>query len=67
MIDSGRAHKEGPREAVVAALHGSGQPTGELVYGSRELFRGRDELVIEHDGSRYRLRITRQGKLILNK
>jgi len=46
-------------------------PTGEraveLVYGSTDLFRGRDELVIEHDGARYRLRITRQGKLILNK
>jgi hemin uptake protein HemP len=32
-----------------------------------ELFRGRREIVIEHDGARYRLRITRRNKLILQK
>lgn len=36
-------------------------------YGSRELFNGYHEVAIEHGGSLYRLRITRQGKLILNK
>lgn len=36
-------------------------------YGSRELFDGSREVGIEHGGSLYRLRITRQGKLILNK
>nr|WP_275784262.1 hemin uptake protein HemP [Rhizobium gei] len=34
---------------------------------SRELFRGRTEILIAHDGSIYRMKITRQGKLILNK
>lgn len=34
---------------------------------SRTLFKGATEIVIEHDGAKYRLRITRQGKLILNK
>jgi hemin uptake protein HemP len=34
---------------------------------SRELFAGRTEICIEHEGSVYRLKITRQGKLILNK
>ncbi|PRD40647.1 hemin uptake protein HemP [Phyllobacterium phragmitis] len=36
-------------------------------YGSGELFDGSTEVGIEHAGSLYRLKITRQGKLILNK
>lgn len=32
---------------------------------SAELMRGSAELLIEHDGREYRLRITQQGKLIL--
>lgn len=34
---------------------------------SEELFRGTNEIAIKHGGSFYRLKITRQGKLILNK
>lgn len=34
---------------------------------SRTLFHGEHEIGIEHEGSLYRLKITRQGKLILNK
>ena len=35
---------------------------------SEDLFRhGQHELLIEHRGECYRLRLTRQGKLILNK
>lgn len=34
---------------------------------SATLFRGEHEIGIEHRGSLYRLKITRQGKLILNK
>lgn len=36
-------------------------------YGSSELFEGAKEVSIKHAGSVYRLKITRQGKLILNK
>lgn len=36
-------------------------------FSSRELFAGSTEIAIEHTGSIYRLKITRQGKLILNK
>ncbi|MGU3576803.1 hemin uptake protein HemP [Brucellaceae bacterium C25G] len=36
-------------------------------YGSGELFDGAKEVGIRHAGSVYRLKITRQGKLILNK
>ena len=32
-----------------------------------ELFRGDQEVWIEHSGSRYRLRITRRNRLILQK
>ncbi len=34
---------------------------------SQDLFRGRQEICIEHEDQVYRLRITRQGKLILTK
>jgi len=34
---------------------------------SDSLFRGEYEIGIEHHGALYRLKITRQGKLILNK
>jgi hemin uptake protein HemP len=34
---------------------------------SQSLFQGEHEIGIEHHGALYRLKITRQGKLILNK
>ncbi len=34
---------------------------------SQSLFEGRTEISIDHGGAIYRLKITRQGKLILNK
>lgn len=37
------------------------------VIDTRELFRGDREIWIEHDEVRYRLRITRRNKLILQK
>ncbi len=37
------------------------------VVTSESLFSGTREIGIEHAGSLYRLKITRQGKLILNK
>lgn len=49
---------------------GGRSPPGETAaqrFDSRELFRGRQEILIEHAGHAYRLRITRQGKLILTK
>jgi len=36
-------------------------------YKSQMLFAGKQEIVIEHDGQAYKLRITRQNKLILTK
>jgi hemin uptake protein HemP len=37
------------------------------VVESADLFRGTHEIMIRHDGAIYRMKITRQGKLILNK
>jgi hemin uptake protein HemP len=37
------------------------------VYRTEELFSGGAEIRLEHGGAEYRLKITRQGKLILNK
>lgn len=34
---------------------------------SEELFQGQREVLIQHAGELYRLRLTRNGKLILNK
>ncbi|MBC2885380.1 hemin uptake protein HemP [Ochrobactrum sp. CM-21-5] len=72
-----------PRERLPAAMaEASRDKTGETAahpscgvspdprlktYGSGELFEGSREVGIEHGGSLYRLKITRQGKLILNK
>jgi hemin uptake protein HemP len=45
----------------------SRMPRGVAVYSTENLFNGGREIEIEHNGEIYRLRITRQGKLILNK
>lgn len=37
------------------------------VFSTRTLFAGATEILIQHNGDTYRLRITRNGKLILNK
>ena len=39
----------------------------ELIVRSEDLFSARTEIVIVHNGERYRLRLTRRGKLILQK
>jgi hemin uptake protein HemP len=36
-------------------------------YDTSTLFAGRREIVIHHAGADYRMKITKQGKLILNK
>ncbi|MFC5583585.1 hemin uptake protein HemP [Nitratireductor kimnyeongensis] len=44
-----------------------GGVTPDRTISSTDLFGGRREIGIEHHGAYYRLKITRQGKLILNK
>jgi hemin uptake protein HemP len=59
----GRSNKESS-----ASEDGAGM-TGRQVrkVGSRDLLGNGEELLIEHNGAIYRLRATRQGKLILTK
>lgn len=47
------------------AVHTLASPARTL--GSDSIFRGEREIGIEHHGALYRLKVTRQGKLILNK
>lgn len=42
-------------------------PTPATRLKSQDLFKGGHEIVIEHHGAEYRLRLTRNDKLILNK
>lgn len=42
-------------------------PGHEKAVRSEQLFGDKKEIVIEHEGERYRLRITRRNKLILQK
>jgi len=43
------------------------QPRQPRLLEAEELFRGQSEVRLLHRGQEYRLRITRQGKLILTK
>jgi hemin uptake protein HemP len=42
-------------------------PEPPVVVDARQIFAGRREVLIRHDGVQYRLRITRRNKLILQK
>ena len=42
-------------------------PAPQHVFTTTELFGESNEIGISHQGATYRLRITRQGKLVLNK
>jgi hemin uptake protein HemP len=54
-----------PKERATPSLTPKGIPSSR--YTSSDLFRGQSEILIEHQGAEYRLRITRSGGLILNK
>jgi hemin uptake protein HemP len=51
------------------ASDSSSEKAGGLpkVVSAQELFAGEREICIEHEGERYVMRITRRGKLILQK
>jgi hemin uptake protein HemP len=62
--ERGRTTMQQTNEKVPAAESASGP---EVILDARELFAGRKEIVIDHEGVQYRLRITRRNKLILQK
>jgi hemin uptake protein HemP len=53
--------------AMPAKVSGPSGPAPARHLESQALFAGANEVVIAHGGEQYRLRITRQGKLILTK
>lgn len=53
--------------SAAEALDSPASGSGPRVVASEELLRGAREIIIRHVGEDYRLRLTRAGKLILNK
>ena len=57
-----------PENTAVETARRAGSPLLSMrTVSSAALFAGEHEIGIDHRGSLYRLKITRQGKLILNK
>ena len=56
---------DGPEEQASQVLAPDSQAS--LKYTTCDLFKGQSEILIEHRGAKYRLRITKSGGLILNK
>lgn len=59
--------KEKPEVLIPAGKHLEPSTAANSHYDSQTLFCGRQEIMIHHAGHAYRLRITRQDKLILTK
>jgi hemin uptake protein HemP len=55
------------RDPRLARPEPGGSGASRKRWTSGDLFDGDQEILIEHAGQEYRLRITRQGKLILTK
>ena len=55
------------RAGADQTVHVNRTPLSVRTLSSNTLFQGEHEIGIEHHGALYRLKITRQGKLILNK
>jgi hemin uptake protein HemP len=56
-----------PRSPEKPATETSSPASSVAVLHSQQIFQGQREIWIEHAGVRYRLRITRRNKLILQK
>jgi len=61
-----------PSEPITSIIVEAGTNLGATIaqqarLHSKELFRTAHEIALEHAGNEYRLRLTRQGKLILTK
>ena len=57
-----------PKTELSPRSEGIASPaSGHRMITSADLFAGADEIVVLHNGAHYRLRVTRQDKLILTK
>lgn len=59
---SNERHRNGPTDVTDNPITGSGKS-----FNSTEIFADHHEVIIEHEGDQYRLRRTKNGKLILTK
>jgi hemin uptake protein HemP len=57
--------KEGQKPAP--STEGVAKPVPPITLEAASLFKGQDEIRLLHRGQEYRLRMTKQGKLILTK
>jgi len=60
-------HVDEPRQQSAEPASAPASPPLAAVLPSQQIFQGQREIWIEHEGVRYRLRITRRNKLILQK
>lgn len=56
-----------PASTAPAAASGDSHESEQPTWRSADLFQGTREVLINHEGEVYRLRLTRNGKLILHK
>ncbi|HZV99230.1 MAG TPA: hemin uptake protein HemP [Methylophilaceae bacterium] len=61
------AAQDAARPQLQAGIESKTKTSNIKIWSSKELFSGARELLIEHAGGEYRLRLTNQGKLILTK
>ncbi len=55
------------KHELLQKSEGQDKSVSPRILRAEDLFQGEQEIGIEHDGKRYRLRITRRNKLILQK
>jgi len=60
-------HHVAEKVSTGIGVAGEGAPSGLTTYSTQELFTAGDEIHIIHQGETYRMRITRNRKLILTK
>lgn len=60
-------NRQAPDPSVSASSAAASTEAPPAPLQSQSLFRGACELLIDHDGAIYRLRVTGKGKLILTK
>ena len=58
---------EGEEQGRAGFLHPVSTAGAHPAFKSSDIFAGAREVIIEHDGEHYRLRLTGKGKLILTK
>ena len=67
-MEETRSHNGAGRDCATNGAESRRHGWGETpVIESSKLFHGSTEIGIAHEGALYRLKITRQGKLVLNK